>query len=80
MARRKMRKQFLEATDQLDKPVLALNSILQWFLNCDCVWKQCGELSDWEDNVNSRADLEAGLPKDLARMIALTWEGSRIVR
>jgi len=37
-------------------------------------------LTDWEGNANSRVGLEAGLLKDVARMIAFTWEGSHIAR
>lgn len=35
-------------------------------------------LTNWEDNVNSRVGLEAGLLEDVARTIAFTWEGSHI--
>lgn len=69
---------FLEATDLLDKPVLALNSILQRLLSCEWVWKHCGEVSAWEDNVNSRVGLETGLLEDMVTTIAFTWEGGHV--
>lgn len=37
-------------------------------------------VTDWEDNVNSSVDLEAGLLEDVARMIAFAWEGSHVAR
>lgn len=37
-------------------------------------------LTDWEGNVNRRVGLEAGLRRDVARMIAFPWEESHIAK
>lgn len=37
-------------------------------------------LTDWEDNVHSRVDMETGLLEDMVTIIAFTWEGRCVAR